>query len=92
VSHLFYLSLVTTVYSNTYKVVQISASEVSILFFRFDPMSTEAIIHLPEDGQYRPKHVGAVSYTYKMLSIYCCVDVEINNVNRFTGRNVERLF
>ena len=31
--------------------------------------------HLPEDGYFRPKHVGGVPYVYKLLSFNSCAVV-----------------
>jgi hypothetical protein len=39
--------------------------------------------HLPEDGQYRPKNLGRVSYIYEPIVFYCCAVVGVNVVDYF---------
>jgi hypothetical protein len=47
--------------------------------------------HLPEDGHCRPKHVGGVSYIFKLLSFYCCAGVAINIVKYIEHLHLEYL-
>jgi hypothetical protein len=36
----------------------------------------------------RPKHVGGMSYTYKVLLSLCCAVVRLNVLNQFAARNM----
>jgi hypothetical protein len=59
-----------------YDVIYSTIIWTSLIYLAITTLSFDN--HLPEDDHSRPKHIGRVSYIYKLLYFHCCAVVGIN--------------